>query len=393
MMLMLALTGQELPDSSPGLDDAASSLRKAASDVQEVSKEARTAGAEVISANQGPGVDAFADYFSQPHATPHVSNVLADELTAAASAVSSAAHIVKMAREQMIFVASVAEAQLKTMLAASNPFAAVAAAQLIQHTREQLQRIDRTHSVEVEGALATIAFTMPMGGPSESVSEVDGYRQGPPARPDIPWDDDYPVGSEEATLEDWIKWHEWGAKLNGARLLRPDLDDALDMYSHYRSNSGADFDFDYEEAIREDSSIKANVEIEITRAAEAIDQMAQQGETTFQVSGEAHPHTRYPETENWQKTIGGYQQWSSANVQVKDGMVTMEITVHAEDHYNFNKGQNDIATQAPDDENGRFQAIGWAKGFDSHGSVTRTVTWPVGSPPSHYIVEPNESQR
>lgn len=393
MMLMLALTGQEIPESSPGLEDAASSLRKAAFEVQEITKKARTAGAEIFSANQGPGVDAFADYFSQPHATPHVTHVLANELSVAASAISSAAHVAKMAREQMIIVANIAEVQLKIMLAAPGPFAAVAAAQLIQHTREQLQHIDRTHAIEVEGVLAAIAFTMPMGGPSESVSEVDGYRQGPPARPDIPWDDDYPVGSDEPTLEDWIKWHEWAAKLHGARLLRPDLDDALDMYSHYRSNSGDDFDFDYEEAVREDSSIKTNVEIEIARAAEAVDQMAQQGESTFQISGEAHPHTHYPETENWQKTIGGYQQWSSANVQVKDGMVTMEITVHAEDHYNFNKGQDDIASGAPDDENGRFQAIGWAKGFDSYGSVTRTVTWPVGSPPPHYIVEPKESER
>ncbi len=393
MRLMLALTGQELPESSFGLEDAASSLRRASFEVQEVSKQARAAGAEIVSANQGPGVDAFADYFSQPHATPHVTHALANELSVAASTISSAAHVAKMAREQMIIVASIAEAQLKTMLAAPNPFTAAVAAQLIRRTREQLQRIDRTHAIEVDSALSAIAFTMPMGGPSESVSEVDGYRPGPPARPDIPWDEDYPVGSEEPTLEDWVKWHEWGAKLHGARLLRPDLDDALDAYSHYRGNSGDDFDFDYEEAVREDSSIKANVEVEIARAAQAVDQMAQQGESSFQVSGEAHRQTHYPETENWQKTIGGYQQWSSANVQVKDSMVTMEITVHAEDHYNFNKGQADIATGAPDDENGRFQAIGWAKGFDSRGSVTRTVTWPVGSPPPHYIVEPKQSER
>lgn len=61
--------------------------------------------------------------------------------------------------------------------------------------------------------------------------------------------------------------------------------------------------------------------------------------------------------------------------------VTMEITVRGEDRYNFNGGQNDIVTGAPDNENGRFTEIGWAKPFDTHGSLTRTVTWQLGDVP------------
>lgn len=56
--------------------------------------------------------------------------------------------------------------------------------------------------------------------------------------------------------------------------------------------------------------------------------------------------------------------------------------VLGDDRYNFNRGQSDIASAAPDDENGRFTEIGWAKPFDSTGSVTRTVTWTLGDPGS-----------
>ncbi|MGH3980052.1 MAG: hypothetical protein ACRDRZ_13805 [Pseudonocardiaceae bacterium] len=101
------------------------------------------------------------------------------------------------------------------------------------------------------------------------------------------------------------------------------------------------------------------------------------------MTGQASPvhDDYYPQTENWQKAIGGYQVWSHGDVRVDGDTVTMEITVRGEDRYNFNGGQNDIATGAPDDENGRFTEIGWAKPFDTHGSLTRTVTWQLGDVP------------
>lgn len=57
----------------------------------------------------------------------------------------------------------------------------------------------------------------------------------------------------------------------------------------------------------------------------------------------------------------------------------MEFTVNIRDKYNFNPGQYDIASGAPDDENGRFEALGWAKSFYSVGSATRIVTWKAGN--------------
>lgn len=225
------------------------------------------------------------------------------------------------------------------------------------------------------------------GGP------VNGYEFGAPDKPDITWDEGFVYNSKDSTWRDHISKAEWMAKLEGGRVVRPDLDDATAMYEHYWDNNGEPARFDYEEGLREDEAVRANVNAEIATTAAAVDQMARNGNSTFSVTGPAHLAPNYPTTENWQKTIGGYQQWSSADVRVEDGQVTMTITVHAEDYYNFNPSQHDIATGAGDDENGRFTEIGWAKPFPSSGDVTRTISWPVGSPPPTVDIGTGEMER
>lgn len=179
----------------------------------------------------------------------------------------------------------------------------------------------------------------------------------------------------------------------GARFLRWDLDDALDAYGHYWSNTGDTFEIDYEEAYGEDEGIRANVDEEIARAQAGAETLINSGNAEFSMSGDAFPTSAYPVTENWQKTVGGYQQWSSADVTVDGTTVTMTVTVHAEDYYNFNRGQADIASGAPDDENGRFTEIGWAKPFETTGTITRTVTWELGSPDQATVVKPESDSR
>lgn len=225
------------------------------------------------------------------------------------------------------------------------------------------------------------------GGP------VDGYDFGEPKKPDIKWDEGFKYDSKDANWRDYLSKAEWMAKLEGGRAVRSDLDDATAMYDHYWDNNGEHVRFDYEEGYKEDPSIAANVNGEVARTAAAVDEMVRNGNTHFSMTGDAHPATAYPETENWQKTIGGYQQWSSADVTVKDGQVSMTVTVHAEDYYNFNPEQADIATGAGDNENGRFTEIGWAKPFPSSGDVTRTITWPVGSPPPSVDVGTGDVER
>jgi len=218
--------------------------------------------------------------------------------------------------------------------------------------------------------------------PQPSLPPVDGYKTGQPRPPTFHWDEDFAYNSASANPGDYLSAAEWKAKLAGAELLRPDLSDATAAYAHYWDNNGAPLQVNYAKAYRDDSAVRNNVDGEIARTAAAVDRMAAGGATSFSVTGPAHASSQYPTTENWQKTLGAYQQWSSADVSVKGNQVTMTIKVHAEDHYNFNRGQSDIASGAPDNANGRFTELGWAKPFDTHGEITRTITWTLGQPPS-----------
>jgi hypothetical protein len=51
------------------------------------------------------------------------------------------------------------------------------------------------------------------------------------------------------------------------------------------------------------------------------------------------------------------------------------VTVHSIDKYNFNKGMIDIFSGLPDDQNGRFVELGWAKSFFTKGSFDLKVEW------------------
>ncbi|MGI5187768.1 hypothetical protein ACQEVI_06460 [Promicromonospora sp. CA-289599] len=214
---------------------------------------------------------------------------------------------------------------------------------------------------------------------------------GPPTKPDITWDDDFEYGSADPGFGDYVDWNTWGLKEKAAHL-HPGLQDAADFYSHYRDNTGLPKEFDYEEAYSDDESVRQLVDNEIARTQQGVDQLIASGASgEFSVTGDAHATSDdnlYPKTENWQKTIGGYQQWSSGDVEVVGDQATMTVTVHAEDYYNFNSGDADIASGAPDDENGRFTELGWAKPFESHGQLTRVVTWTVGDPGSVKVAEP-----
>ena len=229
------------------------------------------------------------------------------------------------------------------------------------------------------------------GGPGEAGGPH--FVIGPPTKPDIEWDEDFIYGSKDAGWRDHLEKAKWTAKLRGGQLIGSDLDDATQMYGHYWDNNGDPIEFDYEEAYNEDEGVQVSVDKEIARAQRGAKTLINGGNSNFSMTGDATAVEDYPTTENWQKTIGGHQQWSSADVSVNDNQVTMEITVHGEDHYNFNKGQSDIASEAPDDANGRFTEIGWAKPFDSHGTITRTITWELGQAPDSDVTESGDPQR
>ncbi|EWC60054.1 hypothetical protein UO65_4620 [Actinokineospora spheciospongiae] len=223
---------------------------------------------------------------------------------------------------------------------------------------------------------------------ADVTTTADGkYHTGPPEKPTFTFDEDFAYDSADSELSDHLAKAKWLAQLRGAQALGL-MPDATEMYEHYWDNTGAPKEWDYEKAYREDSGIRQGVDSEVTRAARAAEELIRSGRTDFSMTGAPTGAEPYPKTENWQKAVGGYQIWSHGNVKVEGNRVTMVVTVEGQDRYNFNRGQSDIATGASDNGNGRFTEIGWAKPFDTHGSMTKTITWELGHPPTGLTDDP-----
>lgn len=205
------------------------------------------------------------------------------------------------------------------------------------------------------------------------------YKVGWHGEPQINFDNDFPYDpNAEASFGDYWNWVKWKTKLNGARLIGH-LEDATLMYQHYLEGSGTPMNLNYIKAYREDSGIAISVRNAVREAQHEAERLAKTEGREFKMSSDAGNADKYPTTENWQKAIGGHSLWGEAQVYNCKGQFSMLITIHALDRYNFNKGENDIATGAPDNENGRFEVLGWAKSFTTRGNIPVTVEWKRGS--------------
>ena len=219
----------------------------------------------------------------------------------------------------------------------------------------------------------------------------NGYTVGKVPERQFNFDNDFPFGSKKGqdTWSDHKSWWKWEAMLRGAQTLRPDLDDALPMYEHYRDKSGTSMTFDFEEGYKEDAGIRREVKGEMSRTLTAANELVKEGHTSidFHSGVKESGKNNYPETENWQKTVGGYSYYSDSQLKVDGDTVTLTTTMAAKDRWNFDRKKQDMGTGVPDSENGRFEELGWAKSFETSGTVTRTYTWKVGEEPP--IVDDN----
>ncbi|WP_454984570.1 hypothetical protein [Corynebacterium durum] len=219
----------------------------------------------------------------------------------------------------------------------------------------------------------------------------NGYTVGKVPERQFNFDNDFPFGSKKGqdTWSDHKSWWKWEAMLRGAQTLRPDLDDALPMYEHYRDKSGTSMTFDFEEGYKEDAGIRREVNGEMSRTLTAANELVKEGHTSidFHSGVKESGKNNYPETENWQKTVGGYSYYSDSQLKVDGDTVTLTTTMAAKDRWNFDRKKQDMGTGVPDSENGRFEELGWAKSFETSGTVTRTYTWKVGEEPP--IVDDN----
>lgn len=224
------------------------------------------------------------------------------------------------------------------------------------------------------------------------------FRSGPPTPPAITHDNGFLAAYDEVNktgdekfkerAPDWtdqLKLLKWRAKLEGAEALRPDLADGTAAYRHFLDGGGADRTINYERYLLNDASGQttlANVIAYTQRHAQTLcpeNGSVQITSQAFTVGQSSYFSMPYPDTENWQKAIGGHNIWVSANVRCatsgKSKTYSMDMTIHMEDRYNFNPGQADIATGIPDSDNGIFEVTGLAKQYMNRGTVRRSVSW------------------
>ncbi|MGW7485279.1 WXG100-like domain-containing protein [Nonomuraea muscovyensis] len=198
------------------------------------------------------------------------------------------------------------------------------------------------------------------------------YDLGPARDPGIPFDDPWPYDPDaKPSPADYAAWHKWRA-LQLAEEATPGFDEAAATFKHYLDGSGSDYSIDYDKAYRDDKLIRDGVDAEIRRAQENAELLYREtGRREFQMTGEP-AEIKETETKNWEFALGRHSVWGSADVRIEGDQATMEITVHAYDRYNFNREDKWI-----NQENGRFETLGWARSYDTHGTMKRTVTWTV----------------
>uniref|UniRef100_UPI0025BCA0D8 RHS repeat domain-containing protein n=1 Tax=Bacteroides sp. UBA939 TaxID=1946092 RepID=UPI0025BCA0D8 len=189
---------------------------------------------------------------------------------------------------------------------------------------------------------------------------------------------------QSPTIKDRANYAYWYAKAKAAGVVT-DLEDGVSAYLHYLDATGTDKNFSLQKFFDEDASGKAMRDNSIGAAKTAAEKLlpyAGQRDISMSVPfyvGGGSVDYPYPETENWQKAVGAFPFYMTGVVTAQEisGRIkyTLKLTIHAEDRYNFNPGQADIATGIPDDVNGRFEVVGFAKQYMHYGTYSTTKTW------------------
>ena len=132
----------------------------------------------------------------------------------------------------------------------------------------------------------------------------------------IEWDDYFPHGSKagQDTPEDWANWYKWEAYRQGAGKVL-EHHDAYDFYGHFRENTGTPKTFDYARAYEEDAGVRNSVNLDLNASLQAANEAVMAGQTDLTLYSPKHstPKGYYPQTENWQRTIGGHTTYTGSS--------------------------------------------------------------------------------
>lgn len=264
---------------------------------------------------------------------------------------------------------------------------------------------------------------------------VPGFHFGNTGRPDIHHDngflqnpdddtDPVPIPTRPPTQEEQDYYDSELLKARGADVVseipgtgrfdqRLELEDGIEAYHHFLNGEGEPRSFDYATFLDDDRSgqiIEHNALTDSRAAADegyrqlvASGQAPADGPVTFEITsdqiGVSEKNFRYPypDEENWQKAIGGHSMWTTTSVTYTpqpDGTVRADavVTLHAEDRFNFNRDQYDIATGQPDALRGVLEESGLAQQYTQSGIRSYDVTWNQGDPTGELSSEPTGSR-
>lgn len=192
-----------------------------------------------------------------------------------------------------------------------------------------------------------------------------------------------PSAPIKPTPQDFQNELDWATK--GILAQMSWLANGGNAYMHFLHASGDDYWMDFPDYFDDDASATVMLDNAIKIAKKSAQNLlTENGYIEMYSDGYtvgSDDRFPYPASEDWQKAIGGFQMWMSAKVKVVESngvlQYSMTLTLHAEDRYNFNPGQQDIATGTPDNVNGRFELTGQAKQFNQYGKHSVHVTWSV----------------
>ena len=167
------------------------------------------------------------------------------------------------------------------------------------------------------------------------------------------------------------------------------LPDALAAYRHFLYGAGKPRKFSYDRYVANDKSGRLTLENAAADLQEGVEALTAGNPymSGIQVTGTGircesnGPWSHlfpYPDTENWQKAIGAHWIWLSAIVAIKRGSprsFVATMTLHAEDLYNFNPGDEDLATGIPDALNGSLEESCLGREYMSVSTLIRVVRW------------------
>jgi hypothetical protein len=222
------------------------------------------------------------------------------------------------------------------------------------------------------------------------------YQMGAPQRPRLDHDPGFADCSRAATYADKMILRGWRLALEGAEAAQGvplvphnQLPDALAAYRHFLNGAGKPRKFSYDRYVSNDRSGRVTLENAVADLREGIEEIAANNPylSGVQVTGTGircesnGPWSHlfpYPHTENWQKAIGAHWIWLSAVVAVNRGSprsFVATMTLHAEDLYNFNPGDEDLATGLPDALNGSLEESCLGREYMNVSTLIRLLRW------------------